>query len=39
MIATIWSDQLNADVVILVSRMLMACVAMEDKSIVLFMFC
>ena len=36
MTATIWSDQLNAGVVILVSAMLMACVAREEKSIVLF---
>ena len=36
MTATIWSDQLNAGVVILVSQMLMACLAMEEKSIVLF---
>ena len=33
MTATIWSDQLNVGVVILVSQMLMACVAMEEKSI------
>ena len=36
MTATIWSDQLNAGLVILVSQMLMACVVMEEKSIVLF---
>ena len=35
MTTTIWSDQLNAGEVILVSQMLMACVAMEEKSIVL----
>ena len=34
MTATIWSDQLNAGVVILVSGMLMASIAMEEKSIV-----
>ena len=33
MTATIWSNQLNAGVVILVSEMLMACVAMDDKAL------
>ena len=37
MTATIWSDQLNAGVVILVSEMLMACVVMEDRA--LFCLC
>ena len=37
MTAIIWSDQLNVGVVILVSEMLMACVAMEDRA--LFWLC